>query len=169
MLLLLSMCGGCVRESRSSTRQDLRLAAAEEAFLIAALKDSWADQQLGHLAQQRAVREGVRRLGGRMVEQDRQAGRELRILAESKGVAIPDAPDDEHRRALATLRQESGAHFDRAFLQAVQERQERRIGSFQAMAATARDPEIKAWASGMLPRLRSQAGQVNTLMSKPPA
>lgn len=77
---------------------------------------------------------------------------ELRKIAKSKSVTLPDAPDATHQRALKKLQTTFGTSFDRDYAkQAGVKDHEAANKLFSNEAKNGRDPELKAFAEKTLP------------------
>jgi len=90
-----------------------------------------------------------------MAQDHGKANDELMKLASDKGVQPPGALNAAHQRDADKLSKLSGAEFDRAYMKQMVDDHKKTIASFQRASKSAKDAEVKAFASGTLPTLES--------------
>jgi putative membrane protein len=117
-----------------------------------------ADQleiESGRLAAQKASDPQLKAFGQKMASDHSQADQELRALALRKGVTLPIAMSDSHQKKLDKLREEkAGKDFDAGFRDLMIDSHKEAIGLFEDTAKDAKDPEVKAFAARMLPKIQ---------------
>ena len=130
------------------------LSPADADFVKKAAKGGLAEVELGLLAQQRGASDAVRQFGRRMVHDHSDANLELRQLAASKGIMVPqslDEKDGAERDRLSTL---SAREFDAAYMRDMLKDHQEDVAEFQSTANKAKDPDVRAFASKTLPTLQ---------------
>ncbi|MFB3901832.1 MAG: DUF4142 domain-containing protein [Acidobacteriota bacterium] len=128
--------------------------AQDQKFLEAAALGAIVEVRLGELAIQRTGNQVVRDFAKRMVIAYSQGAKEVKELAERKGINCPTELDDKHQQTVERLSELSGPDFDRAYMTEMVEAHERDIKAFENQGATGQDRDIKKWASRTLPKLR---------------
>jgi putative membrane protein len=129
-----------------------------------------AEVELGKLAQQKAASNLVKQFGGRMVTDHDQASDEIKQIAESKGVTLPSELDPSKRKELDKLANLYGAAFDREYMAYTLEDHRKDVAEFRQASESAKDGEVRAFASKTLPTLEDhlkQAQSVNESVSSP--
>ena len=147
-----------------------RLAINDGKFLADAAMGAMAEVELGKLAQQKAASNLVKQFGGRMVTDHGQANDELKQIAESKGVTLPSEPDLSKRKEFDKLASLSGAAFDREYMAHMLEDHRKDVAEFRQASESAKDGEVRAFASKTLPTLEDhlkQAQSVSESVSSP--
>ena len=91
----------------------------------------------------------VKALANRLVTDHSAANKELMALMKTKHIGA-GAPMKEAE----PWKTQTGAAFDRAWVDHVIEDHQKDIAEFEKEANSGSDPELKAWASGKLPTLR---------------
>ncbi len=127
--------------------------SADIEFVLAAAQGGMAEVEIGRLAAERARSEEVKRFAQRMVDDHGKGGEELKAIASSKSIALPEklAPKDQALRdRLARL---NGEAFDRAYMRAMLNDHVKDVSEFRHESHDGGDPEVKAWAAGILPTL----------------
>jgi putative membrane protein len=123
-----------------------KLARKDRSFIEKAAKDSAAEIEAGKLASTKASNDQVKQFGERMVQDHGQAADELKQLAQSKGLDLPDAADRKHERELKGLEKKSGADFDKAYMSQMVKDHKKDLKEMQKAAKDAKDPDVKAFA-----------------------
>ena len=129
------------------------VAGAERKFIETAAMNGMAEVEMGKLAQQKAANQQVKDFGARMAQDHGKANDELKALAGSKGVQLPAAVDAAHQRKMEHMQRLAGADFDRAYMKDMLEDHKKDVAEFRRQAKSAKDAELKAFASKTLPTL----------------
>lgn len=129
------------------------LASADRSFAEKAAMGGMAEVELGNLAQQKASSADVKQFASRMVQDHGKANDELKQIATSKGVALPTALDRKHKGDVDRLGKLSGADFDRAYMKHMVDDHKKDVSDFKKAAGSAKDTELKGFASKTLPTL----------------
>jgi len=132
---------------------DAKLSHGEKKFIEDTAKDGMAEVQLGQLAAQKAGSEDVKKFGQKMVDDHTKANDQLKQLAQSKGVELPTDIDRSAKREHDKLSKLSGADFDREFMDHMVSDHKKAVKDFQKEAKSAKDPDVKSFASSTLPTL----------------
>jgi putative membrane protein len=140
------------------------LSSTDRNFILQAARSNMLEVELGRLAVQRGASDAVKQHGQQMVEEHSQANQELMQLAMQKGIEL--SPTEMSGQSTA-LRQQlsglSGASFDAAYKQAMLASHNQAIALFQAQSRQGQDPDLKAWATKMLPNLQAHLQMVNRM------
>jgi putative membrane protein len=123
-------------------------------FLTEAASGGMMEVELGKLAQQRATNPQVKEFAGMMVKDHTAANKELRSLATSKNVMLPDSMSSDHMDHVRELRDKKGADFDKSYMNLMVEDHEEDVKLFEDAANNLEDAEVKAFASKTLTTLR---------------
>ena len=127
--------------------------APDETFMMKAAGAGTAEVELGRLGVDKASSDEVKKFAQRMVDDHSKANDELKTLASSKNVTLPQEPDPHAKAMHDKLAAMSGAGFDRAFMQAMVADHKKAVNDFRMASKSAKDPEVKGWAAKTLPTL----------------
>lgn len=131
-------------------------------FLMAAAEMQLEAISLGKLAQQKGTSPHVKDLG-KMMEADHTKNLvELKTLAQSKSVAIPETATEDTMENQKDLMGKEGNDFGKAYSDMMVEHHEDALELFEDAAANSEDAEIKAWAAQKLPGLRIHLDHAKT-------
>lgn len=142
------------------------LPAEEKAFVADAGMLGLAEVQMSNLALEKGVSGNVRAFAQRMVTDHSNANAELSRLATMKGLALPTELAGETESSLEHLTSISGADFDRTYIQQMIAHHQNGVARFERAAATAQDPEIKAFAAKHLPILRQHLADARDIAAR---
>ncbi len=137
------------------------LNAADRAFLLEATLTARAGAKFGRLAEQKGER--VKELGRRFAETQEAARDRLAALAQTSGAPLPSGLDKERRGMRSELSEESGASFDRAYVEAAIAGHLMAAQLLAYEIGSGESDRVKAYASDALP------GVLRDLKGIPPA
>jgi putative membrane protein len=135
-----------VAQAQSVSEQDLTF--AEEAA-----KSGLLEVQLGDLATKQADSSDVQDFGRRMVEDHGKANEQLKLIAEEKGITLPDNLDQDQQHTIDELSQLSGEEFDSAYMDQMVKDHENDVVAFREQVESGKDPGLRAFAEETLPTL----------------
>lgn len=110
--------------------------------------------ELGKLASQKASRDDIKQFGQKMVDDHTKANDQLKQLAGKENISLPDGLDSKHQSRVDKLSKLSGEDFDKAYVKDQLKDQQAQIRDFNAESQNGSDPNVKAFASNMLPTLQ---------------
>jgi putative membrane protein len=130
-------------------------ARADVAFMKQAAENGHAEVESSKLAVQKATNAQVKSFAQQMVDDHTKANNELQSLASSKGVELPTGPSMMQKAKLKLLDASDGAKFDQRYSETMGVAAHRdTIALFQKASTTAKDAEVKAFATKTLPALQ---------------
>ena len=94
-----------------------------------------------------------KKFGQRMVDDHTKAGDQLKEVASSKGISVPDklsAKDEATKMRLSKL---SGEQFDKAYMSDMVKDHTQDVADFRRESKSGMDPDVKNFASQTLPTL----------------
>ena len=139
--------------TKGSSTTATKAANPDSSFVKKAAMGGMAEVELGNLAQQKAASDQVKQFGARMVQDHGKANDELKQIAGSKGIDLPTALDDKHRKDKEKLGKLSGAQFDKAYMSHMVDDHKKDVADFKKEASSGKDADIKAFAAKTLPTL----------------
>jgi putative membrane protein len=126
---------------------DTKLNDADQKFLKEADEISMAEVRLGKLTPDHAASQPVMKFGQRMVRDHSRMMDELRQLARSKGVTLPDKLDKKHEKMFEHMSSLRAGEFDREYAKDMVSGHEEAIQKFEDEAKNGQDPQVKAFAA----------------------
>lgn len=143
-----------------------RLAGADKDFLEQAAQNGHAEIEGSRLAATKATNPEVKAYAQKMVDAHTKSHQELVTLATAKGAKLPDEPSLVQKTKLKLLQAADGDGFDRRYTESLGvEAHEDNIKLFEKASSRSADPDIKAFATKMLPDLREHLTMARSLKS----
>lgn len=121
-----------------------------EDFVKEAASGGLMEVELGRYAEQNATNPRVKNFGAMMVRDHQKANDELKSIATGKNITVPATMENNHMNKTEELKKETGAEFDRKYMDEMVEDHEKDIDKFRKQAENGKDPEIKAFAAKTL-------------------
>jgi putative membrane protein len=113
------------------------------------------EMNLGQLAAEKASMAETKDLGKMMETSHKKAFDELASLAAKKSITIPSAMSESSKKDYDNLSQKTGVDFDKDFCDKMVNGHKDAIDKFEKASKNLSDPDLQAWASNMLPALRT--------------
>jgi putative membrane protein len=132
-------------------------------WAVKAAQGGMAEVQLGQLAQRKASSDEVKEFGNRMVEDHGAANDRLKAVARENGFDLPSNLDQKHQATINRLENLSGTQFNRAYMQEMVKDHKHDVDHFQTGVNQLQHPDLKAFASSTLPRLREHLDQAQRI------
>jgi putative membrane protein len=127
---------------------------SDEEFVSQMLMSNMAEVELGKLGSEKATPAELKSFAQRLVQDHGKALEELEVLAQKKNIKVPTEIDGEHKATYDELAALSGAAFDREFAETMVGAHRKSVEKLTAHVAIAKDQEVRAWASKVLPTVR---------------
>jgi putative membrane protein len=125
-------------------------------FVKEAANGGMMEVSLGKYAQQTAMNPRVKEFGAMMERDHSKANDDLRALATSKSITLPQNMDDDKMiKKVDDLKLKKGADFDKAYIDAMVDDHKEDIDKFKKQSTDGADADIKAFASEKLTVLQA--------------
>ncbi len=122
--------------------------------------------QLGQLAADKASAQDVKDFGSKMVADHGKANDELKSIAQTKGIQIPDKLDAKHQATVDKFSKLSGADFDKAYVSEMVTDHKKDNALFQKEASSGTDADIKAFAAKTDETVKMHLSMIQDIQSK---
>ena len=109
-------------------------------------QDNLNEVEAGKLAANKAQRPDVKQFGQKMADDHARMFEDLKKLAKTKDVALPDKAALKDLAQTKMLERKSGADFDREFMEHMVKGHEKALLEANATAVKAKDPDFKSAA-----------------------
>jgi putative membrane protein len=143
-----------------------KLSHAETEFLEQAAQNGHAEVESSKLAQTKATDPKVKSFARQMVTDHTKAGDELKALAATRNLEVPDGPSMLQKAKMQFLSASDGASFDRRYVSEGVEAHEETVELFEKGALKARDKQVKAFIAKTLPTLKHHLVMARELQSQ---
>jgi putative membrane protein len=163
---------GSMNQSQNSMKQSAGTTmSSDQKFVKEAAEGGLAEVELGQMAEQKASSEQVKQFAQRMVNDHSKANDQLKQIASSEGITVPDKLNAKDKMLKAKLSKLSGDKFDHVYMENMVKDHEKDISDFQKESSNGTNPQVKQFASQTLPTLQSHLQEAqsiapNTKMSR---
>ena len=130
------------------------LSGSDRTFVMKAAQGGMAEVELGKVAQERASNDAVKQFAQRMVTDHGKSNEELESIASGKGVNLPGALDKPHQAHAEKMQRLKGPDFDREYMKMMVDDHRKTVAEFEKASKSAKDGEVKGFASKTLPTLQ---------------
>lgn len=125
---------------------------ADSTFAMAAANSDMTEIQSSQIALQKARRPAVRQFAQMMIDEHTRSTQRLMTIAQGKNIVLPTALDAQHQQMVDQLNPvPAGPRFDREYLRMQVMSHQQTLATMQQYAANGTDPELKQFASDMVP------------------
>ncbi|MFL6624124.1 MAG: DUF4142 domain-containing protein [Sulfurifustis sp.] len=139
--------------------------SSDQKFAKKAATDNLSEIELADVAKNQASQDMVKQYAEHIANDHQQANEKLKSIASQKGIDLPNAPDSKHKSEKDKLAKRQGADFDKAFVDAMVKDHKNTVKEFEKEAKDGKDPELKQFASSMLPGLRKHLQEAQQLQA----
>lgn len=140
------------------------LARSDADFMKQAAQNGAAEIEASKLAQQKAQNAEVKAFAEKMVADHTKTSEELKALAATKKVTLPDGPSMKQKGELKMISAGDDAKFDARYTKTFGVKaHEDTIKLFQEAADRATDADVKAFAQKTLPALKEHLDMARAL------
>jgi putative membrane protein len=144
-----------------------KLSSADRSFLEKAAQAGYTEIQGSKTAQEKAKSADVKTFAQQMITDHTKVGDELSALAAQKGYTPPTGPSIVQKTKLTTMGALSGHRFDSMYANQIGvSAHEDAVKLFKKAAASAKDPDVKAFAAKNEPALEQHLSMAQDLKKK---
>jgi putative membrane protein len=144
-----------IAEDQNDAKFDDTKMEGDSEFAVAAANGGMAEVEFSKLAATNATAASVKEFASMMVKDHTAVNDELKSAAASKNITLPAALSEDKQEKLTKLSEKKGADFDKDYMDAMISDHKDAIDLFEKEANNGKDADLKAWAAGKLPALRS--------------
>jgi len=146
-------CNGDVKDdeqpgaAKDMTKIAVPMDRDDAQFAAEAANSEIAEVELGKLAVKNGRDKRVKNFGAMMIKDHAKATAKLEVIAKSKKIILPTAVDSANQKMMDILAKNSGAAFDRAYLDDMVKDHEANIKLFQSASKQLMDPDLRRYAA----------------------
>ncbi|WP_037494113.1 DUF4142 domain-containing protein [Sphingobacterium deserti] len=144
----------------------MQSSAMDTTFVNTAAIAGMAEVQMSELAQQHASHAKVKEFANMMVTDHSRANAELKQIAGSKNLMLPEKLDKAHMDKLTMLKSKKGAEFDKAYVMAMVEGHEKTVALMEQGSMSLKDADLKKFATKTTPVVKSHLEAIKKIKSE---
>jgi len=149
----------------ASTSGKSDLSHTDKKFIQEAAEGGMAEVEMGRLGVEKAQNAELKQFAQKIVTDHEQANQQLMQIAQQKGVELNKEVSKKDQRMLEHLRGQSGADFDRMYVEHMVKDHQKDIKAFEKEANKGEDADVKGFAQQTLPKLREHLHSATSLAS----
>jgi len=162
LALLMASSVGFAASSESHANRG-QLSERDYKFVQDVSRGGLLEVQLGELASQKAMNQGVRTFGQRMVTDHSKANDQLKQIIAQKNAALPANLSHHQNVEVERLQKLSGKDFDKEYVNTMVKDHKTDVKEFQNAAKDLTDPDLRTFAKNTLPVLEEHLRMVRDL------
>jgi len=135
---------------------------ASQKFIMEAIEGNLSEVQVGKLAQDKSMDDGVRSFGDMLVKDHSAANEKATEVANAIGVTPPTEPNSKQKAIYDKLSKLSGSAFDREFAKMMVDDHKKDIKDFEKEAKS-QNQQVAAFAKDTLPTLHKHLDTAESL------
>jgi len=141
----------------------IAVADDDSKFAVEAANGGMSEVELGKLAQMKATNAKVKEFAEMMVMDHSKANDELKALAKTKNITLPDSVNSESKDTAKKLTEKSGADFDKAYVSAMVDDHKKDVAKFEDASKNLKDADLKAFVDKTLPVLKGHLAKITAI------
>jgi putative membrane protein len=150
--LVLSAAAGAAFTAHAATT----LSKGDQAIVTGMAQANMAEVAAGKMALEKSSNADVKKFAQTMIDDHSKALDSVTALAKSKDLTLPTEPDAAHKAMAARMQKLSGDAFDKAYMKDAGVADHSKVhAKLMQDEKAAKDPDVKALASKMLPTVQS--------------
>ncbi|WP_022825894.1 DUF4142 domain-containing protein [Hymenobacter norwichensis] len=152
-----------LKEGSTYTKEQLKY---DSEFAVAAASTNMLEVSLGKLAQQKAIVQEVKDWGKMMEQEHTEAEQKLEAITVKNSIALPTMMSTEDRAIYDDVDDRKYLGFDKKYLRDLKELHERTVKRYAEATTKLANPELLAYVTEMLPKLRAHESQTAVLFER---
>lgn len=173
--LMLQSCGGpkdstatadsvnAVKDTTTTGATGIAVVADDAKFAVDAANGGMTEIELSKLAVNQATNAKVKEFANMMVMDHSKAGEELKGIAVTKNITLPDSISTDSKKAWTDLSAKKGADFDKAYVDKMVSDHKSTVDLFEDASKNVKDPELKGFADKTLPVIKGHLTQITAI------
>ena len=150
----------------NGTASTANLSADDRNFVMEAAAGGMMEVEAGNIAQQNASSQRVKDFAAMMVRDHSKANDELKALAASKNVMLPDSLPADMRQHMQEMQKMKGKSFDNHYMSMMVDDHNKDVSKFEKASNSASDADVKAFPARTLPVLKTHQDSAKAVKSK---
>ena len=135
-------------------------------FAVKAADGGLMEVEVGKLARDKAMNPRIRNFGNMMVDDHTKANNQLKTIADSLKIALPDSLSSDDKKKIENLSKKKGKDFDKAYMDLMLKDHQDDIAEFRKASDNLSDSAIKDFATNTLPVLEKHLDSAQAIVAK---
>lgn len=154
-----------VKDSTTNGSTGIGVVADDAKFAVDAANGGMTEVELSKLAAAKAINADVKAFANMMITDHSKANEELKGIAATKNITLPDSVNADSKSAIEDLSNKSGADFDKAYVDKMVSDHKSTVDMFESASKNLKDPDLKAFVDKTLPVIKGHLDHINRIQS----
>lgn len=154
-----------VKDTTTNGSAGIAVVADDAKFAVDAANGGMTEIELSKLATTKAQNAEVKKFADMMIMDHTKAAEELKGIAQTKNITLPDSVNADSKQAIADLSKKSGADFDKAYVDKMVSDHKSTVDMFESASKNLKDPDLKAFADKTLPVIKGHLDHINKIQA----
>jgi putative membrane protein len=134
-------------------------------FAVDAANGGMTEIALSKLAADKSANSKIKDFANMMVMDHSKAGDELKAVAKTKNITLPDSLNADSKKAVDDMSKKSGSDFDKAYVSKMVADHKATVSMFEDGSKNLKDADLKGFADKTLPTIKSHLTEINSIKS----
>jgi putative membrane protein len=152
-----------VKDTTTNGSTGIAVVADDAKFAVDAANGGMTEIELSKLAATKAKSADVKKFADMMVMDHTNAGEQLKAVAKTKNITLPDSVSADSKQAIADLSKKAGAEFDKAYVDKMVADHKATVDMFESASKNLKDPDLKAFVDKTLPTIKGHLDNINKI------
>ncbi|HEY9533644.1 MAG TPA: DUF4142 domain-containing protein [Mucilaginibacter sp.] len=154
-----------VKDTTTNGSTGIGVVADDAKFAVDAANGGMTEVELSKLAAAKAINADVKAFANMMITDHGKANEELKGIAATKNITLPDSVNADSKSAIEDLSNKSGADFDKAYVDKMVSDHKSTVDMFESASKNLKDPDLKAFVDKTLPVIKGHLDHINRIQS----
>lgn len=152
-----------VKDTTTNGAAGIAVVADDAKFAVDAANGGMTEIELSKLATTKATNADVKKFADMMIMDHTAAGEQLKAIAKTKNITLPDSVNADSKKAIADLSKKSGVDFDKAYVDKMVSDHKSTVDMFESASKNLKDPDLKAFVDKTLPTIKGHLDNIQKI------
>ncbi|MEO6167258.1 MAG: DUF4142 domain-containing protein [Chitinophagales bacterium] len=152
-----------VAEEQNEDKFSTKAGEKDAQFVVDVVSGNYYEVRLSNYAERTSANAEVKSMAKKMAADHSAFLTELKNLASSKSISIPNEDSTEVAKAMNDLKDSKMENFDKEWMDKMIDKHKASISKLEGGLNDVTDPEIKSWIESALPTIRSHYDMLNQM------
>jgi putative membrane protein len=154
-----------VKDTTTTGKTGIAVVADDAKFAVDAANGGMTEIELSRLAAAKAVNPKVKEFADMMITDHTKVGDELKAIAKTKNITLPDSVNADSKKAIEDLSKKSTTDFDKAYVNKMVSDHKSTVDMFEKASKDLKDADLKAFVDKTLPAIKGHLENINKIKS----
>jgi putative membrane protein len=143
-----------VAENSNEAKMDNSDSLKNADYMVSAASGNLAEVELAKTATTKSKDSEIKKIAADLVTAHQGLYGEVKSLATSKGVTVPESADEDASKKAKDLLDTKAADFDKKWVDELIDKHEATVKKYEDVAANTSDADLRAWVTATIPKVK---------------